>query len=446
MRILMKHFFQIPALAIIEFSLLIGVGLSSCSDSKTEQSYDPNRPVEVTGFSPTKGYAATKVLIQGANFGTDLSKIEVKFNEKKAVVVGSSGVELYVLTPKLPGENCVISVNVDGKMAKAEQTYNYISAFSLGTLCGFKGNSDNFIEGTLAQTEFNNSLAFLAFDKDDNLFVTQGGNRDGQHCVAMINENENISKTIFTTTNDIGTPQVPTVDPNTQIIYAPTGNYEQYYEIDPATMWNARMRSFTHPTPEQIAGGMKDFSIRWKHAFAYCKVDGYMYTRDYFGDLIKIDLVTRVAQKAGDTLKETDAYLYFDPNNPEILYITYTNMHCIYTYNVLTNEHKLFAGFRGAADYIDGPALEARFRNPRQLVIDAEGNLFVADCNNHCIRQVSPDGMVTTVVGIGGTAGYADGSPEDALLDQPWGLAINSEGTIYVADRGNRCIRKLAIQ
>ena len=46
----------------------------------------------------------------------------------------------------------------------------------------------------------------------------------------------------------------------------------------------------------------------------------------------------------------------------------------------------------------------------------------------------------------GGRAGYVDGTPDDALFDEPWGVAVDEEGTIYIADTKNKCIRKLAIQ
>ncbi|NIO72442.1 MAG: hypothetical protein GTN71_26320, partial [Anaerolineae bacterium] len=53
-----------------------------------------------------------------------------------------------------------------------------------------------------------------------------------------------------------------------------------------------------------------------------------------------------------------------------------------------------------ARDYVDGLKDEARFCKPCGLGVDAQGNLLVADCFNHCIRRVSPEGMVATVAGV----------------------------------------------
>lgn len=73
-------------------------------------------------------------------------------------------------------------------------------------------------------------------------------------------------------------------------------------------------------------------------------------------------------------------------------------------------------------------------------------NLYIADSGNHCIRKVTPEGVVSTVIGNPNSSGYKDGTPEIALFTEPWGLAIDSEGTIYIGDKDNRCVRKLSIE
>jgi len=111
-----------------------------------------------------------------------------------------------------------------------------------------------------------------------------------------------------------------------------------------------------------------------------------------------------------------------------------------------TDEMTVYAGVRGVAGYKDGHRTEAMFNYPYQMIIDTDGSLVIADVYNHCIRRVLRDGMVTTVIGKGGVAGYQDGNPEDAMFDNPFGICISKDGTIYVADTGNNAIRKLAIQ
>ena len=79
---------------------------------------------------------------------------------------------------------------------------------------------------------------------------------------------------------------------------------------------------------------------------------------------------------------------------------------------------------------------------PPGLAIDCEGSLFVADTDNHCIRKVTPAGEVTTLAGSG-NEGSTDGVGAAASFNYPYGLAIDGEGSLFVADTCNNCIRKV---
>jgi hypothetical protein len=77
-------------------------------------------------------------------------------------------------------------------------------------------------------------------------------------------------------------------------------------------------------------------------------------------------------------------------------------------------------------------------------VIDADGNIVVADVLNHCIRKVTPDGTVSTLAGSRkGKGGFADGPAADARFKQPASAAIDADGNIVVADWGNHLIRRI---
>ena len=96
-------------------------------------------------------------------------------------------------------------------------------------------------------------------------------------------------------------------------------------------------------------------------------------------------------------------------------------------------------GFRGARE---GPAVQARFDDPFGVAVDRQGNVFVADAgDNNRIRRIGTDGQVGTLAG--GGEGFVDGSGGLAQFDTPSGLAIDAEGNLYVADTGNHAIRRV---
>ena len=96
----------------------------------------------------------------------------------------------------------------------------------------------------------------------------------------------------------------------------------------------------------------------------------------------------------------------------------------------------------GTAGYVDGPAAQARFNGPVGVAVDTNGNIFVADTYNDRIRKLSTDGQVSTIAGAG-TPGYADGDRNTSLFDTPCGIIVANDGALIVADTGNDRLRKI---
>ena len=92
----------------------------------------------------------------------------------------------------------------------------------------------------------------------------------------------------------------------------------------------------------------------------------------------------------------------------------------------------------------DGNGSNARFSHPGACAVDSAGNVFVADTANHAIRKITPAGDVTTFAGRPGTPGFANGTGTSALFNEPAGIAIDGNGNLYVADRQNHVVRRIS--
>jgi hypothetical protein len=106
-----------------------------------------------------------------------------------------------------------------------------------------------------------------------------------------------------------------------------------------------------------------------------------------------------------------------------------------------------FAGTGTAGhDGDGGPATAATLDGPRDVAVGPDGAIYIADTNNHCIRRIGGDGTIATVAGqCGQPAGFGgDGGPATAaLLNAPYGVAVDPHGNVFIADSSNNRIRKV---
>ncbi len=101
------------------------------------------------------------------------------------------------------------------------------------------------------------------------------------------------------------------------------------------------------------------------------------------------------------------------------------------------------AGLAGHIGSVDGTGSAARFYDPLGVTVDVAGTVYVADSSNHTIRRVSAAGVVTTLAGLAGSAGSADGLGPVARFSLPFGLAADGEGNLYITDSRNYTVRRL---
>jgi len=122
------------------------------------------------------------------------------------------------------------------------------------------------------------------------------------------------------------------------------------------------------------------------------------------------------------------------------LYIADQGNHCIRKVTPDGNV-TVYAGSK-TSGFKDGNVQEARFNGPCGMTVDKHGNLFVCDYYNHCIRKITPNGQVSTYAGIG-LAGYKDGPADQAMFNRPLAICVDKQDNLYVADFENHAIRKI---
>lgn len=101
------------------------------------------------------------------------------------------------------------------------------------------------------------------------------------------------------------------------------------------------------------------------------------------------------------------------------------------------------AGQAEVAGHINGPAFDATFNNPHGIAIDQNGNVYTSDRWSHLIRKITPNGTVSIFAGIPDVSGDTDGNLTVATFNEPWGLCVDNNGDILVADTRNNKIRRI---
>lgn len=146
---------------------------------------------------------------------------------------------------------------------------------------------------------------------------------------------------------------------------------------------------------------------------------------------------------AGNARFNTPTGLALSPD-ARFLYVADTNNHRVRRIDLLTQQVDTIAG-NGASDYVDGPSGEASFNQPIGLAVDGDGSVYVSEVFNNDIRLIDLQGNVTTLAGS--KSKFEDGPGLTAKFDNPRGLAIDRQrGILYVADQENSRIRKLVLR
>jgi len=183
---------------------------------------------------------------------------------------------------------------------------------------------------------------------------------------------------------------------------------------------------------------------------------GNVYVADFINSLIRqvtpagdVTTVAGDGTEGGEDGIGTEASFY-SPSGIAIdaydtLYIADYGNHTIRKITTPDFVVTTLAGLNGYPGSADGAGSNARFQNPSGIAVDNAGNVYVADTNNQTIRKITPAGMVSTLAGLVNHPGPDNGTGSAARFNTPVGLAVDNNGYLFVADSANYTIRLINI-
>lgn len=348
----------------------------------------------------------------------------------------ASGVYTLAVTPPIFPNPAGIAVDAFGTLYVSDSALNVVrrvAANGIATLHAGLPNTAGYQDGALGRGTLNAPNA-LAIDAFGNLYVGDAGNatvrtiaRDGTITTLAGDPTQRGPRDGIGTAALFSLPSGASFDRTNGVTYLADTNNHTIRRLTPQAPQVGLFVGNTVATISGAAGQSGDVDVpavtlplapgetkpdvaltRYNHPAAVAFAGSYLYVADTGNNTIR-----RISLASGDN-QFTTATL---------------------------------AGTPGVTGSDDGTGLEALFNQPRAIVADASGSvLYVADTGNNAIRRITAAGVVTTLAGLPGIGGLADGTGENALFNRPTALALDVAGTtLYVADAGNAAIRKIFI-
>ncbi|MFT4071088.1 MAG: hypothetical protein QM654_04105 [Dysgonamonadaceae bacterium] len=431
---------------------LLFLVLQSCDNEGKKDAirvpYDPSKPVEITKFLPDSARFLDDFVITGSNFGTDISKIQVLFkdNTRKATVLGSDGNTIYGLVPKQPGgKNSVTLVLNETDTIDLVQKVNYKQFTMTTVLSGIKTDRKH-VDGTLSEGRFQSSVG-CAFVAENNLIVSE----THQRRIRLVSEKDN---SVITLLEGFcaGKPAINKAGDRAYFIGL-FANSHIVYEFLRENLWSPRKIRATTITlsTEEVWNCALDDSEEWLY---FVDLAGKM-IRMNLRDTENTELVMNgiFTTQGGQLLSTWRPYIVWSPVDKCFFVSSGQNESLSVIYRIWNEDgvwkKEIYAGKLGNPGMNNGHRLdEALIRQPLGMVVDSEGNLYFADSINRRFRKIDRlTGMITTVAGSGKADAVIGSDPlTETSFWMPHDITADSEDNFILADELEGWWIKLAIE
>jgi uncharacterized protein (TIGR03437 family) len=422
------------------FTLFILVLFNSCSKNNETPITTLLENLVITTINPSTGPKNTTVTITGTGFSTLANDNAVTLNGKVCPVVNSTTNQLTITIPPSAGSG---KIKVVVRDANAES--NIFEFIVTTTVTTFAGSTEGDQDGLGAAAKFNN-LKSLTLDNQGNLIVaddtkirkvsltglvtTIAGSANGaEEGTALSVLLGNVKGIVMSPTgtmffSDDLNQKMKTINSSGFVsTYAGAGNFTGFLD------GNRPNAKFNNPSGLAIDG------------------NGNLYVADRSNDRIRKISGNNVTTFAGNgnSTYEDGQGISASFTIPEDLTIDSSGNLYVADFNrirkITPNGFvSTLAGSGNFSGFADGPGNTAIFGRIRHIVVDAQNNLFVTD--NNRIRKISSTGIVTTIAG-NSSADFVDGNATTARFDALRGIIVDASGNLYVADGGNFKIRKI---
>jgi hypothetical protein len=413
--------------------------LASCKKNNTG-AFNPSAPILIDSFIPTSGGGGTEILISGSNFSMDTAQMTVTVNGNTLKVIAIKQGQMMAIVPVKCGSGPIV-VKVGSDSVASTGIFNYTFTRTVSTWAG--NGTAGFANGagTAAEFNFNGAnwyrMMGIAVDTNLNVYVADPGNA----CIRKIDSLGNVTTFCGSPGNpgfvdgqgtaaQFSIPYDVAVDAAGNVWSADPGNGD-IRKITPgglATTW-----TLCNPYPWTVSVD---------------PTTGY----PYYTANTSPGTVFQVAAQWGGTPVITGiddpGAIRFDRSGN--LFAVGNGDNEIHKYSAGTWSPSIVAG-SGSAGYVDGAATVAEFSQPWGLAIDAGGNLYVAGNGtdgsttnpDQAIRYITEGTWAVSTFAGSGTAGDNNGVGAVASFSCPTGVAVDKNGTVYVLDKNNNCIRKV---
>lgn len=423
----------------------ISVTVAGKTAQRLTFTFIPLNPVlAITAISPTTGPKNTVVTITGTAFSTTLATNVVKLNDKVCTVTEATETQLKVTIPA-GSTSGKLKVTI-GTATAESQTFDYLFTITAST---FAGSSEGDAEGTGTAAQFKKPKD-LVFDAAGNLYVTDADNFKIKKITpagvvttfagstqGALDETGTAAQFSYAAGIAIdGSGNLYVADENNQRIRKITSAGVVTTLAGSGTGGSAdgtgAAAQFNYPTGVAVdASGNVYVADKDNHRIRKISPTGEVTTLAGSGEGDADGTGTAASfKKPKDLILDVTGNLYVtDADNFKIKRITPAG--------VVTT----FAGSGQGA--VDGTGSAAQFNYAAGIAIDGSGNLYLADENNQKIRKITSAGVVTTLMGT--TNGFTDGDAATAQFSYPTGVAVDASGNVYIADKDNHKIRKITI-